>query len=98
MAGDQREAYRQHSVDAGLRGDKNVAEDPAVAPLPTDAEASDTSNTGNAGRMSTAVEPLHSGAERQPREGPTTTTLLAGAVATLVLIGVISGMISAAGL
>lgn len=96
MAGDQREAYRQHSVDAGLRGDKNVAEDPAVAPLPTDAEASDTSNTGNAGRMSTAVE--HSGAERQPREGPTTTTLLAGAVATLVLIGVISGMISAAGL
>ncbi|MBW7849655.1 MAG: hypothetical protein H3C38_04055 [Rhodospirillales bacterium] len=73
---------------AGLRGEKTAAEDPAVAPLPTDAEAS--------GRMPTAIEPMRVGAERRP---PTTTTwLLGGAVAALVLIGVISGMISAAGL
>lgn len=93
------------STDAGRLGDKVAAQDPAAAPLETDAEASAHTTSKDAAAASLARHqdianqsgtPRQGpfGARLQPRRRPSRGWLLAVFTTVLVVAGVAAGLVS----
>lgn len=96
-------ARARGETDRGRTGDKVAAEDPAAAPLETDAEASGTATSGRAaaashddqtriGKQARAAEPAFA---RNPQPGKANRqrrVVLGAVVVVLVLVGVLVGL------